>query len=121
MSSRLHDPPADVRRGAAARGRIAGDHSSERRHRAYRRYPRRSGSGAGRRGALTVMSAESLPPPVPALFPERAARERVDGWLTRELLDADARIVCGSVVPTIDMAQFRRELAAFDFETPRSL
>jgi glutamate/tyrosine decarboxylase-like PLP-dependent enzyme len=67
------------------------------------------------------MSAESLPPPVPALFPERAARERVDGWLTRELLDADARIVCGSVVPTIDMAQFRRELAAFDFETPRSL
>jgi glutamate/tyrosine decarboxylase-like PLP-dependent enzyme len=52
---------------------------------------------------------------VPDLFPTRDDRERWDDLLTRELLAADERVADGSVAPTIDLATFRQELAAFDF------
>src|SRR5215475_4251942 len=55
------------------------------------------------------------------LFPSRAEREEVDDFLTRRLADADARIRNGSVTPTLAMAGFRSELAAFDFREPRDL
>src|ERR1700757_2296559 len=55
------------------------------------------------------------------LFPPRAEREEVDDFLTRRLAEADARIRDGSVTPTLAMAQFRGELAAFDFREPRDL
>ena len=57
--------------------------------------------------------------PSPALFPGQAARERMDDFLTRELAAANQRVALGSVMPTLDMAQFRRELGEFDFEVPR--
>jgi glutamate/tyrosine decarboxylase-like PLP-dependent enzyme len=56
---------------------------------------------------------------VPALFPSREIRERLDDWMTRELANANERIAHGSVMPMLDMAVFRRELAAFDFLTPQ--
>jgi glutamate/tyrosine decarboxylase-like PLP-dependent enzyme len=66
------------------------------------------------------MSAHQLPPPVVALFPDRATREHMDNLLTRELASANERIARGAVMPTVDMAKFRQELAAFTFETPQS-
>jgi aromatic-L-amino-acid/L-tryptophan decarboxylase len=65
------------------------------------------------------MTSNELPPPVAALFPNRASRERVDDLLTRELANATERVARGSVMPTLNMAKFRQELAAFDFEVPR--
>jgi len=62
-----------------------------------------------------------LPPPVAALFPLREDRERLDDWLTRALASAAERIPQGSVVPDIDMEGFRRELAGYNFVTPRPL
>lgn len=62
---------------------------------------------------------EDLPEPGPELFPARPTRERIDDLLTRELADATERVTLGSVMPTLDMAKFREELAGFDFETPR--
>jgi glutamate/tyrosine decarboxylase-like PLP-dependent enzyme len=66
-------------------------------------------------------SQDQLPAPVAALFTPRAERERIDGLLTRALAQALERVGAGSVVPDIDMSRFGAELAAFDFETPRSL
>lgn len=63
--------------------------------------------------------SNDLPPPVAALFPDRSSRERMDDLLTRELVSANERVARGSVMPTLDMAKFRQELAAFDFEVPR--
>jgi glutamate/tyrosine decarboxylase-like PLP-dependent enzyme len=60
-----------------------------------------------------------LPPPVASLFPDRATRERVDDWLTRELANATDRIAVGPVMPRLAMAKFRQELAGFDFQTPQ--
>src|SRR2546430_17560770 len=71
------------------------------------------------RAAEGLRVGEELPPPVPALFPARALRERLDDRLTRELAGAAERIARGSVMPTLDMAGFRRELAGFDFPDPR--
>lgn len=48
-------------------------------------------------------------------FPSRADRRRIDDLLTTYLDGAQERVVHGSVVPTFDVAQFRRELAEFDF------
>jgi glutamate/tyrosine decarboxylase-like PLP-dependent enzyme len=64
---------------------------------------------------------DDLPVPVPTLFPACATRERVDDLLTRELANANERIARGSVMPTLDMARFRQELAGFDFETPQPI
>src|SRR4029077_19501043 len=89
------------------------------RHRAHRRHPRRSRPGA-RRSHARRMSAQ-LPPPVPALFPDAAGRERIEDQLTRSLLEATARVVRGPVLPTLDRARLRAELAQFDFASPRPL
>jgi glutamate/tyrosine decarboxylase-like PLP-dependent enzyme len=55
------------------------------------------------------------------LFPALEERERWDDFLTRELARANERIADGSVVPTIDIARLRSDLAAFDFQLPRPL
>jgi glutamate/tyrosine decarboxylase-like PLP-dependent enzyme len=67
------------------------------------------------------LTADRIAPPVAALFPDRKTRERVEDRLTRALADAEERVLRGPVMPDIDMAAFRRELAAFDFAQPRSL
>jgi glutamate/tyrosine decarboxylase-like PLP-dependent enzyme len=67
------------------------------------------------------MSRNSLPPPVEELFPSRESRETSEDWLTRALCSTEERILAGPVMPDIDMASFRRDLARFDFETPRPL
>ena len=59
--------------------------------------------------------------PSAAFFPTRAERARLDDFLTQELPRANARIAQGSVVPTFDLAIFKKELAAIDFQTPRAL
>src|SRR4051812_6439706 len=66
-------------------------------------------------------SPDDLMPPVSVLFPPRAERVQWDDYLTRELLCASERVADGSVVPTLDMARLRSELAEFDFATPRAL
>ena len=53
------------------------------------------------------------------LFPEQDDRLRVDDELTRQLADAHARTVEGSVVPTFDRSRFQEQLNAMDFERPR--
>jgi aromatic-L-amino-acid decarboxylase len=63
---------------------------------------------------------DDLPKPGAELFPARARRERIDDLLTRELADATERVTASSVMPTVDMAKFRQELAGFDFESPRA-
>jgi glutamate/tyrosine decarboxylase-like PLP-dependent enzyme len=67
------------------------------------------------------MTADRIAPPVAALFPERATRERVEDRLTRALADAAQRVLRGPVMPDIDMTELRRELAACDFAQPRPL
>jgi aromatic-L-amino-acid decarboxylase len=52
------------------------------------------------------------------LFPTREERLSIDDVLTRSLADADDRVRRGSVVPTLDVAKFQEQLAAFDFERP---
>jgi glutamate/tyrosine decarboxylase-like PLP-dependent enzyme len=64
---------------------------------------------------------ESLPDPVPALFPKAAQREQVAHWLVEALQAAVARVQAGPVTPTIDLQRFRAELEAFDFKSPRPL
>jgi glutamate/tyrosine decarboxylase-like PLP-dependent enzyme len=59
--------------------------------------------------------------PVPTLFPSRAEREHWDDRLTRLLLDANERIARGAVTPRLDAADFRQELAGFDFSAPRPI
>jgi glutamate/tyrosine decarboxylase-like PLP-dependent enzyme len=63
----------------------------------------------------------SVAAPPEALFPDDATRERVNDALTRRLAEAEQRVASGSVVPTLDMEVFRRELAAIDFEHGQSL
>lgn len=58
---------------------------------------------------------------VPVLFPTRERRTELSDLLTRELAEADARVVAGPVIPTIDLAIFRRELGAFDFAAAQPL
>jgi glutamate/tyrosine decarboxylase-like PLP-dependent enzyme len=59
--------------------------------------------------------------PVLALFPPSDERSRIEFQLTGRLLEAEARVRAGAVVPTVDHAAFERELAAFDFSSPRLL
>ncbi len=68
-----------------------------------------------------MSTRRELPPPVEPLFPPRAVRQRLDDWLTRELAAAEERVVHGPVMPDLDMAAFRRELASFDFATPQPM
>jgi glutamate/tyrosine decarboxylase-like PLP-dependent enzyme len=68
-----------------------------------------------------MSTPEPLPPPVPALFPERELRERLDDWMTRELGSALERVTRGSVMPELDRARFRQELSAFDFKAAQPL
>jgi glutamate/tyrosine decarboxylase-like PLP-dependent enzyme len=65
--------------------------------------------------------AESLTPPVAALFPDRDFRERVDDRITRALAAAAERVLRGPVMPDIDMTELRRDLEACDFAQPRPL
>ena len=67
------------------------------------------------------MTADRIAPPVAALFPDQAARERVEDRLTRALAAAAERVLRGPVMPDIDMTELRRELAACDFTQPRPL
>jgi glutamate/tyrosine decarboxylase-like PLP-dependent enzyme len=59
--------------------------------------------------------------PDAALFPARAERQQLEDYLTRALAAADERVRAGSATPTLDIEAFRRELAGFDFSTPRPL
>jgi glutamate/tyrosine decarboxylase-like PLP-dependent enzyme len=63
----------------------------------------------------------TIPKAVPALFPSRAERGRLDAWLTQQLEGALTRVQAGPVTPSIDMPRFRAELEAMDFEQPRPL
>jgi len=56
-----------------------------------------------------------------ALFPMPEDRTRIDDRLTRQLRDANDRVVVGPVTPTVNVGEFREELAGFDFQAPRSL
>jgi glutamate/tyrosine decarboxylase-like PLP-dependent enzyme len=67
------------------------------------------------------LNSRALPGAVPALFPDPAERERINNWLTLELAAAHRRVQSGPVAPSIDMQQFRAELARFDFEQPQPL
>jgi glutamate/tyrosine decarboxylase-like PLP-dependent enzyme len=68
------------------------------------------------------VSAERVPaPPVAALFPPRAERERLEALLTRTLAGAAERSAGGAVMPDLDMTRFRAELERFDFATPQRL
>ncbi len=59
-----------------------------------------------------------LPAPVAALFPEAAEGLQTDDWLSRQIAAALNRVRQGPVMPSVDMRQFRRELAALDFAAP---
>ncbi len=65
-----------------------------------------------------ISAIDELPPAVASLFPGRSTREMLDDLLTRQLASALERVAGGSVMPTLDKARFRRELAALDFEQP---
>jgi len=75
----------------------------------------------GRADELPAAPSGLIPEPVPALFPTRAVRERLDDWLTRELAQAQERIPRGPVVPDLDMVRFREELARYDFRVAQPL
>jgi glutamate/tyrosine decarboxylase-like PLP-dependent enzyme len=62
-----------------------------------------------------------IAPPNAALFPSAEFRRQIDDRLTVELAQAQARVAAGSATPTIDLEALRRELASFDFKTPRPL
>ncbi len=67
------------------------------------------------------MHSAAIRGPVEALFPPWPQRLKIEDDLTRELALAQQRIAAGSVMPTLDMDEFRRELAGFDFAVPRPL
>lgn len=55
------------------------------------------------------------------LFPTAANRVRWDDLLTLNLLRATERVAEGPVTPDLNLADFRSELADFDFQRPRPL
>jgi glutamate/tyrosine decarboxylase-like PLP-dependent enzyme len=67
------------------------------------------------------MGERALPPVSPALFPEGAERARIEDRLTAALTEALARVQRGPVTPTLDPAEFERELLGMDLDTPRAL
>ena len=62
-----------------------------------------------------------IPPPVAALFPSAAERERISSALLSALAAAEDRVSRGPVIPAIDMQRLRSELDGFDFEEPQPL
>jgi glutamate/tyrosine decarboxylase-like PLP-dependent enzyme len=58
---------------------------------------------------------------VAALFPPAQRRRELSDMLTRELARAAERVATGPVTPTVNLAAFRRELAAFDFGAAQPL
>jgi aromatic-L-amino-acid decarboxylase len=62
-----------------------------------------------------------LPTRASNLFPTAANRVRWDDLLTLKLLRANERVVEGPVTPDLNLADFRSELADFDFQRPRPL
>jgi glutamate/tyrosine decarboxylase-like PLP-dependent enzyme len=68
-----------------------------------------------------MTAACNSPKSASALFPVQADRQRWDDLLTRELASAGLRVSHGAVTPTFDIDAFRKELYAFDFQTPRRL
>jgi glutamate/tyrosine decarboxylase-like PLP-dependent enzyme len=67
------------------------------------------------------VTVKSLPAAIPALFPNTADRERIGNWLNTELEAALKRVQAGPVTPTVDMREFREQLASFDFNQARPL
>jgi glutamate/tyrosine decarboxylase-like PLP-dependent enzyme len=63
----------------------------------------------------------SIGDPSVALFPPSAERERLEDYLTRALPLAQQRVRAGPATPDLDIEAFHRELAGFDFNTPRPL
>jgi glutamate/tyrosine decarboxylase-like PLP-dependent enzyme len=74
-----------------------------------------------RKAAAQLKRPRELPTNASNLFPSPANRVRWDDLLTLELLRANERIAEGPVTPTLNLADFRSELADFDFRTPRPL
>ena len=68
---------------------------------------------------MDVAGAE-LQIPTP-LYPAASERKALHDDLTVWLGEAASRVAAGSVVPDMDALAFSEELAAFDFQTPRSL
>jgi aromatic-L-amino-acid/L-tryptophan decarboxylase len=56
-----------------------------------------------------------------SLFPPSQDRKRFDDFLTQELTRTVERVAEGPVVPTLDLATFKEELADFDFRAPQPL
>ncbi|MEN7343322.1 MAG: pyridoxal-dependent decarboxylase [Pseudomonadota bacterium] len=55
---------------------------------------------------------------IESLFPNRQSRAQIDAWLADVIRSARTAVSDGSVSPTIDMDQFHRQLASFDFASP---
>jgi glutamate/tyrosine decarboxylase-like PLP-dependent enzyme len=73
-------------------------------------------AGVTARAHRSAATGRASPPrPVSVLFPDRGERAAWDNLLTRELIAADQRVADGAVMPVLDIAAFRRELAGFDF------
>src|SRR5258705_13645385 len=86
--------------------------------------PARAGRCVGEPGARSPMldgARMTTLASAPGLFPPHEERERWDDLLTRGLLAADERVADGSVMPTLDFAAFRQELAEFDFAERRPM
>jgi glutamate/tyrosine decarboxylase-like PLP-dependent enzyme len=77
--------------------------------------------GPNNHGDLQDGRGPELPAPPADLYPPRAERQRIEDFLTRELISANEGVAQGAVVPTHDLEVFRRELAEFDFRVPQSL
>jgi glutamate/tyrosine decarboxylase-like PLP-dependent enzyme len=71
--------------------------------------------------ASAASSHGTLPAAEAALFPSLTERRRIENRLTDALAKAHEQIHAGPVTPTLDMAAFRAELEALDFNRPRAL
>jgi glutamate/tyrosine decarboxylase-like PLP-dependent enzyme len=78
-------------------------------------------TGPNNHGDLQDGRRPEPPAPTADLYPPRVERQRVEDFLTRELISANESVSKGSVVPTHDLEVFRRELAEFDFRVPQPL
>jgi glutamate/tyrosine decarboxylase-like PLP-dependent enzyme len=56
--------------------------------------------------------------PPPSLFPERAERQRIEDWLTGELIDTVERTARNRVAPALSAEEVRSALRRFDFIEP---